>query len=193
MLPFIFGSLAAYVALSTPLPSTVVVTGSSEATPPFANLPNVTIVPYTVEGKNTTAVRKSIDKARPTDPNDGTRVDGLSRYDFRWRWRNDGHGRCTATPEDISFSATVTVPRLSSDDPRLQVRFDRYYNSLLAHEDGHVRYAWDHRTEIAAAINSATCATATAAAQAALDSISAHDIAYDKASRHGMTTIVPLN
>ena len=193
MLTFISGSLAAQATLSMLLSSTVVLTDPSEVVPPFADLPNVTIVPYGVGGRDTAAVRKSIDKARPTDPNDGMRVDGLSRYDFRWRWRNDGQGRCTAAPEDISFSATVTVPRLDSDDPKLRVRFNRYLNSLLAHEDGHIRYAWEHRANIAAAISSATCATANAAAQDALKSISAHDISYDKATRHGATSVVSLN
>lgn len=193
MLPFLSGSPAAQVALAMLLSPTVVVTGPSEAVPPFADLPNVTIIPYGVGGRDTTAVRKSIDRARPTDPNDGMRVDGLSRYDFRWRWRDDGQGKCTAAPEDISFSATVTVPRLDSDDPKLQARFNRYLNSLLAHEDGHIRYAWGHRADIATAISSATCATANAAAQEALKSISAHDISYDEATRHGMATVVPLN
>ena len=193
MLTLISESLAARLALSLLFSSTALATMPSGVDTRFAEIPNVTIVQYDVTGGNTAAVRRSIDKVRPTDPNDGTRVDGLSHYDFRWRWHDNGQGKCTTTPDDILFSATVTVPRLVDGDAKLRERFDRYLSSLLEHEDGHIRYAWDHRADIATAISSATCATANAAAQNALKAISAHDIAYDKATRHGATTIVPFN
>lgn len=164
-----------------------------EPATPFADIPNVTLVPYDVTGRNPEAVRRSINAARPTDRNDGKRVDGLSRWQYHWRWHRDGQGGCTAKPEDIVFSATVTIPRLDSDaPPKLREQFDLYLHSLLAHEDGHLRYAWVHRGDIAASINAATCTTAAAAAQASLKAIAAHDLEYDKTTRHGADTIVPL-
>ncbi|WP_404368280.1 DUF922 domain-containing protein [Sphingomonas sp. MMS24-J45] len=161
---------------------------------PFASLPNVTITYYDVTGRDAASVRRSIDAMRPSDPNDKRPVDGLSNIQFRWRWRSDAKGVCTASPDDVTFSATVTVPRLVGDriSADLRRRFDRYLQSLLAHEDGHVRYAWIHRDEIATAINTASCATANAAAQAALQKINAYNIAFDKTTRHGATTILPL-
>jgi predicted secreted Zn-dependent protease len=181
--------LAAAVALPALLPAT-----AADVAAPFADIPNVTIAPYAVAGRNAAAVRRAIDAVRPTDPNDGQRVDGLSHYEFRWRWHRDGQGKCTAAPEDVTFSATVTVPRLAENDPpsRLRDQFDRYLQSLLGHEEGHIRYAWNHRGDIATAINAATCDTAKAAAMAALKAIAAHDIEYDKATRHGRTTGVPF-
>jgi predicted secreted Zn-dependent protease len=167
---------------------------ADEPAPPLTGIPGVTITSYDVAGRDAAAVRRAINAARPTDTNDGNRVDGLSRYDFRWRWHRDAGGRCSATPDDVAFTAVVTVPRLTGADPssRLQAQFDRYLRSLLAHEDGHVRYAWDHRGDVVTAINAATCATANAAAIDALNAIKAHDIAYDQATRHGATTIVPF-
>jgi predicted secreted Zn-dependent protease len=152
------------------------------------------VIPYDVAGRDPAAVRHSIDAARPTDSNDGKRVDGLSRYEYRWLWHDDGHGKCTSALEDISFSATVTIPRLvdGKAPPKLREQFDRYRQSLLLHEDGHIRYAWNHRGDIASAINAATCATADAAARAALKAIAEHDVAYDKATRHGATTVLPF-
>ena len=35
---------------------------------------------------------------------------------------------------------------------RVRERFDRFRATLLAHEDGHVRYAWDHRGNVADAL-----------------------------------------
>jgi predicted secreted Zn-dependent protease len=169
---------------------------SAEANPklPFANIPGVSIQYYDVAGSNPKAIRRSINAARPTDPNDGERVDGLSKWDFRWGWHQDGHGNCKATPEDITFSATVTMPRLSDATvaPQLRQKFDLYQLSLLAHEEGHIRTAWDHRGEIVKAINAADCITANSAAQEALRAIAARDIAYDKATKHGATTVLPL-
>lgn len=162
---------------------------------PLADIPNVTVATYEVTGRSTAAIRRAINAARPTDVNDGLRVDGLSRWYFNWRWHRDAQGKCSATLEDIEFSATVTMPRLA--DPKapasVRKRFDRFLQSLLAHEDGHVRYAWDHRGEIVAAINAADCSTAQAAAKAAVKAIAANDIAYDKATRHGAITILPFN
>ncbi|HEX4695153.1 DUF922 domain-containing protein [Sphingomonas sp.] len=185
--------MAAAVALA-PLPPVSMIIAADESTTPFADIPNVTVISYDVAGRNPAAIRRSINAARPTDPNDGMRVDGLSHYEFRWRWRRDAQGACSVAPEDVLFSATVTVPRLIGDDAsaKLREQFDRYRQSLLAHEDGHIRYAWNHRGDIAAAMNAATCATASEAAKAAVKAIADHDIAYDKVTRHGATTILPF-
>lgn len=177
-----------------PIAALGLTTAADEPATPFADIPNVTLVTYDVVGRTAAAVRRSIDSARPLDPNDGKRVDGLSRWEYKFTWHSDERGTCSSTLEDIIFSATVTVPRLAGPDvpTKLLERFDRYRESLLAHEDGHIRYAWDHRGEVIAAINAATCDTAGAAAQAALQKISEHDVAYDMATRHGETTILPL-
>jgi predicted secreted Zn-dependent protease len=162
---------------------------------PLEGIPNVTVIPYDVVGNSSKAVRRSIDAVRPTDPNDGKRVDGLSRWNYRYKWRCDGQGKVTTTLDDIVFSAEVKIPRLADDgaSSKLREQFDHYLQTLLAHEDGHVRYAWDSRDEILAAISSATCATAKVAAQAAVDEIKAHDVEYDTITGHGRTTIAPLH
>jgi len=167
---------------------------AAEPAIPFADIPNVTIRSYEVAGGDAAAIRRSIDAARLTDTHDGARVDALTTWRYRWRWHRDAHGTCTAASEDVVFSATVTVPRLANGSvaPDLRARFEHYLQSLLAHEDGHVRNGWNHRGDIVAAINKATCATANAAAQAALEAIAAQDIEYDRATRHGLTTIAPL-
>lgn len=186
--------LAAAAALALSPLQTTITTDASGLPTPFADIPNVTIVTYDVTGGNPAAVRRSIDAARPTDPNDGLRVDGLSRYEFRWSWHDDGNGKCSADAQDVLFSATVTIPGLTNRDAsaKLREQFNRFRQSLLGHEEGHIRYAWNHRGDIAAAINTASCATASAAARAALKAIAEHDIAYDKATRHGATTILPF-
>ena len=179
------------LAVSTLLVPLVALEGSTAA---FEGVPHVRIEEYAVSGRSVAAIRRSIDAARPTDPNDGTRVDGLSRWNISWRWRRDATGRCSATLDDILFSAVVTVPRLADTDvpARVLERFDRFRATLLAHEDGHVRYAWDHRGNVADALNTAGCDRINEAGMAALRKIGEHDVAYDKATRHGADIITPL-
>lgn len=187
--------LLAAAAVPQAVPAVTPAPAATDDTPtPFADIPGVTLVRYDVVGRNAAAVRRAIDAVRPTDPNDGERVDGLSSYRFRWHWHGDGQGKCSAAPEDITFSATVTVPRLADPaaSPRLREQFDRYLQSLLVHEEGHIRYAWNHRGDILAAINAATCDTVKTAAMGAVKAIGAHDAEYDKATRHGRTTGVPF-
>lgn len=165
----------------------------------FGDIPNVVFVRYDVRGRSPAAIRTSINAARPTDPNDAKRVDGLSRSFLEWSWREIGEGRgnkgrCLASADDVRFSATVTIPRLvdPSVSPSVRAHFERYRQSLLDHEEGHVRYVWEHRGEVVAAINAAGCAGAGAAALTAFAGIAAHDVAYDKATDHGASTILPF-
>jgi predicted secreted Zn-dependent protease len=163
-----------------------------EARLPFADIPGVSMQYYDVAGDDMAAVRRSLKAVRPTDSHDGRRVDGTTQWAFRWRWHRDAQGMCQAAPEDVTFSAIVTIPRLAEADPtpELRAQFADFLRPLLAHEDEHVRYAWEHRGDIAKAINALDCrtvdvATVNAAAREVLKAISAQAIAYDKATDHG--------
>ena len=170
-------------------------TAAQAETPiPFADIPNASVAWYDVTGTTSAQVRASMDAARPRDPNDGSAVDGLTSWEFSVNWVVNERGKCVARPEDLQFRATVRVPRLVGDNipPDLRARFDWFLHTLLAHEDGHVRYAWEHRGDIAKAINKAGCSGAASAAKRATNAIAAHDLAYDKATDHGRTTIAPF-
>ena len=186
-----FATLIPFLVLQSSAPFT---SENEDVRPVLPGIPNVRIVHYDVEGRTLAKIRRSIDAIRPTDPNDGTRVDGLSRWDYLWRWHQGSDGVCRATMDDVTFTASITLPRLADAraSPKVREEFDRYLQSLLAHEDGHVRYAWEHRSDVVEAINGADCLTAGAAAQAALDAVMAHDVAYDRATDHGSATIPKL-
>lgn len=167
---------------------------SAEVPLPFADIPNVTVKYYDVTGTTAAEVRRSVDASKPRDPNDGQGVDALTQWQFGLSWKAGKKGKCYATLDNIKFSATVRVPRLADRNAsaELRARFDRYLKSLLDHEDGHVRYAWEHRGDIAKAISGTKCKTAAREAEKAIDAIAAHDLAYDKETDHGRTTTVPL-
>lgn len=165
--------------------------GRSAATQPgtaFAGIPGVTIVYYPVDGADAQAVRRAIDVIRPTDAHDGTRVDALSEWDVRWSWPRRPRGGCNLRAARLRYRATVRMPQLAPT-ARLtvaeQIDWDRYIAALARHEAGHVRYSYDHRGDILAAIRRATCPTADRAARAALAKLDAYHIAYDRETGHG--------
>lgn len=190
--------LVLYGMFQAPLPSVSysTSTGSADAEVPlpFADIPGVTIKYYDVLGRDPAAIRRSINKARPTDQADGQRVDGLVAWDYQWRWRSNGEGKCEASLDDITFSATVTIPRLNDPkvSPKVREHFNRYLISLIAHEDGHIRNAWTRRREVVDAINSAGCAGAASAAESAARAIATYDATLDRETNHGMKTILPF-
>lgn len=157
---------------------------------PLAAIPGVERIYYDVKGTSPAAIRKDMNGKRPTDMNDGRRVDALGKWHYRWRWRVNGSGKCDLNSVELTFSGTVTLPRLA-DEARLsrpvRERWARYYRALLEHEHGHIGYAYAQRDAVLAALKGATCETANDAGKAALDRIRAHDRDYDARTRHGAT------
>lgn len=161
---------------------------AAQAGDALAGLPGLTVTFYDVDGQDAAAVRAAMNAVRPTDRNDGERVDALSHWTIRWRWAGHGRGGCNLRAATVRVRAAVMLPRLAHPETvpaPLLARWDRYRRALEAHEAGHVRYAYDHRAAVLAAIRGATCATAAAAARAALAAIKAHDIDYDRDTDHG--------
>lgn len=161
---------------------------AAQTTDAFAGLPGVTFSYYDVDGEDAAAVRTALDAVRPTDRNDGERVDALTHWAMRWRWTGTRRGRCNLASARVTVSAMVTLPRLAHPDlapAPLVAQWNQYLAALEAHEAGHVRYAYAHRAMVLDAIRRATCATASAAAQATLTAIMAHDLDYDRDTQHG--------
>lgn len=163
---------------------------SAEPAPTFPGIPGVTITYYDVTGRTPAAIRASMNAQRPTDSNDGKRVDALSRWSMRWRWRGDGRGGCDLATTQIDYSATVLLPRLA-DPAALSAanlaRWQLYLAALTRHEDGHLRHAHEQVGTVLAAMRAATCATATEVGRATLARIAEHDVAYDRETKHGAT------
>lgn len=161
-----------------------------QTTGAFAGIPHVAFHHYAVAGADAAALRRSIDAARPTDPHDDAPVDALTHWAMRWSWHARPRGRCDLSRARLTFRATVTLPRLADTaalpSPLIEA-WTGYIAALERHEAAHVRYAYDHRGGVLAAIRAATCATADRAGRRALAAIADHDIAYDRDTRHGLS------
>lgn len=156
---------------------------AAQTTDAFVGIPHVTFDYYPVAGEDAVAIRGAIDAARPTDAHDGERVDALTTWGMRWSWPRKGKA-CDLKAARVTFAATVRMPRLTGAAP---VGWERYVAALERHEAGHARYAYAGRRRVLAAIRGATCATANAAAKAALAKLDAYGVTYDRETRHGMT------
>jgi predicted secreted Zn-dependent protease len=156
----------------------------------FAGIPNLELVYYDVSGRTVDEIRRSLDERQPRDPNDGTRVAALSSWSIHWGWRARPGGGCDLSRPSIDFRAQTLLPRLVSEgdlDPELRARWRAFLAAVDAHEARHVRYAYQHRAHVAAAIQASDCTGAQAAATAAVRAIAQHDFDYDRATRHGTT------
>lgn len=155
---------------------------------PFADIPHVRVVSYPVHGRDLAAIQASLARVELRDAHDGERVEAVTHWRFVWQWPRTRGGGCRLRAARVRFAATVRLPRLvglATLPPDLQALWRRYLAGLEAHEAMHARYAHDHRGEVLAAILGATCATADAAAHRVLRRLAAHDIAFDRETRHG--------
>ena len=163
----------------------VAASGPAGAAPdPYSN---VTYVYYDVTGHDAASIRASMDPQRPVDPADGQPYDALTAWRIDWRWDGDGRGGCDLGTTRVSFSATITFPRLdpSGVPPAVLAEWNRFAAGLRAHELQHVRHAADRLDDIARALRSATCETANARGEAVLEQIRAQDRDFDARTEHG--------
>lgn len=156
----------------------------------FAGIPNVEIAYYDVTGKTPAAIRDSMNLLRPTDLNDGAKVDALNRWSFSWSYPRDADGACMLAQAELEFQAEVRLPRLA--DPAVvpesvRQRWQRYMTALEAHEAAHVRHAFEGRASVLEALRNADCATATDAGRSAIAQLTRWDVEYDRRTRHGVS------
>jgi predicted secreted Zn-dependent protease len=157
---------------------------------PFAGIPNVEIQYYDVTGRNPREIREAMNQARPTDPNDGLRLDALSRWRMGFGWPRRGPDQCVLDQARVNFTATVLMPRLVDAEvlpQSVRTRWQAYIAALETHEAGHVRHAWEAVPIVLAAIRASTCANAQEAGRAAVRAAAAFDPEYDRATRHGLS------
>lgn len=113
-------------------------------------------------------------------------MDASAIWNYRWQWPGDGHSGCDLSRAEVTFSATVMLPRLvSAPPPAVAQAWASYIAGLRDHEAGHLSFARSRKDEVIAAIKSSTCAAANAAANRVLDKIRAHDRQYDRETDHG--------
>jgi predicted secreted Zn-dependent protease len=167
-----------------------VASGPAAATPPASpRVAHATMVYYAVGGTTPEQIRAQLNARAPVSP-DGFHGDAFTRWSFRWHWPGSADGRCRVKEATVTLRIEVSFPRWThpkAASAAVASAWTRYGRALARHEQGHVDFAVAHYPAVVRAIRSATCRTADRAAQAQLNVIRRHDLAYDAATRHGAT------
>jgi predicted secreted Zn-dependent protease len=159
-------------------------------TPDLNGIPDTSIAYYDVSGTDAPSLRASLNALGPRDGHDHLHVDALSTWRISWFWPTAADGTCDLSQAEVRFAATVLLPRIAAGSalhPVLAREWQDYLAALKLHEAGHVRHAYEHSGDVAAAIRDSTCKDAGSAAQAVIKDLVRFDIAYDAATRHGAT------
>jgi predicted secreted Zn-dependent protease len=168
------------VGIDSPDPSAI--------TPDLTGIPDTSIAYYDVSGTDALSLRASLNALGPRDGHDHLHVDALSTWRISWFWPTAADGACDLSQTDVHFMAKVLLPRIAGEralNPALAREWHEYLAALTLHEAGHVRHAYEHSGDVAAAIRSSTCKEAGSAAQAVIRDLVRFDIAYDATTRHG--------
>jgi predicted secreted Zn-dependent protease len=144
---------------------------------------------YDITGTTATELRASINASGPVDSS-GQHNDALTMWNIDWTWPLNPDSSCILSNATITTTITVTFPRWSpapGASATLVQQWNTYQAALVTHESGHVSFVVATAPDVLAAIKGATCATAEAAAQAAVARIRQHDVDYDAETSHGAT------
>lgn len=147
------------------------------------------IVYYNIEGATEEELRAQLDELGPVDPS-GYKGDAVTDWQISWTWPGYGSDDCDLSEAEVSYTVKVIFPRWipPEDVPNnLVITWFNYTYRLAKHEKGHVDYVVENYEIVLDAIKGATCETADASAEAALEPIRAFDLEYDRQTGHGAT------
>lgn len=196
LITLIAASLACQTILpneSLPPPSASATSTSefSDATVATISIENADMLFYNVSGSTASEIVDSIHASRPTDPYHSNQAfDALTTWRITWTWSGYGQAECDLETAVVDYENEVEFPRWNPPadaSPELIQSWNRYIENLALHEKGHVDKTVKYYQEVKTAIQNATCLTADAAAQQALEALNAENESYDLETDHGRT------
>ena len=186
--PFIVLCLVCSAACS-PLPAVATQMSATSTAVGSVGIPNATIEYYEISGSTEGELREQLDALAPVGY-DGYKGDATTNWFIRWDWPGYGTMSCDLSKATVSYEIEVVFPRWALPDdasPDLVTKWASFTRALAEHEKNHVDFVVANYRSVLAAIKSATCETADAAASSALEPIRQHDREYDAATNHGET------
>lgn len=154
-----------------------------------SSIEHADIVYYDITGSTADELRASMNELRPKDPHDDNKpVNSYTDWYIAWNWPGYGTDNCDLSAANVTYTITVIVPRWKAPadaSPELIAQWGIYIQSLIFHEKGHVENVVNNYLSVQTAIRGATCLTAEAEAQKALEVLREFDSSYDNETRHG--------
>jgi predicted secreted Zn-dependent protease len=147
------------------------------------------IIYYDIEGATEEELRAQLDQLGPVDSS-GYKGDALAEWFISWNWPGYGTDNCDLSQAEVSYTVKVIFPHWTPPEDasnNLVIKWFNYTYNLAKHEQGHVDYVVTNYQIVGEAIKGATCETADAAAEAALEPLRAFDLEYDRQTGHGQT------
>jgi len=143
------------------------------AAPGAAPIPGVTVRTYDVRGKTIREILQSLTTAAPMDQASGRPTPASSKWSMKVATQFTRTGpKCEITGATATFSGEEVLPHLVPD-PAIPAPVLANWNSYLAQLDARqteqLRFAYDHRSDIEAAVRASSCDAWRPAANAALD------------------------
>ncbi len=190
-LALVLSTACSWSSIGNPSPPGSVIPPMATALTVPVSIERAQIIYYDVTGSTESELRESMDKSRPRDPYDNNKpVDAYTDWYISWNWPGYGTENCDLAAAVVTYTIKVTLPRWHAPvnaAPELIVKWEKYIQSLTLHEKGHVDNIVDNYPSVKIAIQGATCSTADAEAQKALEPLRQFDSNYDSATQHGAT------
>lgn len=184
---FLEMALMAVVDAASPGDPETVVRAMGPAVVQLVARPEVTVVPYSVPGRNAQAIRRNMDRLRPSEPA-GQRFDALTTWQFSTRW-GGGQGRCDPQTSEARVGVLVQLPYLAEGE-RLRRgdrgRWDRYFTALVSHETHHAKLAIEGANQMQAEMRLAqSCDQLADIVDRRAEAILEATVHYDALTDHG--------
>jgi len=176
--------------------------GWSVAIAPAFSQPKITVSYkyYQIYGKTLREIRQSINVNTPIFSK-GKKFTGYTNWYVKWRYfYNRSAQGCQIDPSriDVSTEVTFTMPQWQNRDradPQIASRWQKFYNALQEHENGHKQHGVMASNAIFQTLRQfpsyPSCpqleTAANAAGKAIIDRYGAADQEYDRQTNHGST------
>ncbi|TAJ28464.1 MAG: DUF922 domain-containing protein [Nitrospirae bacterium] len=151
--------------------------------------PGTTFVYYDIVGTTDGELKAQLSALGPISQTDGRRHAANTAATYRWNWPGYGSAACSLGASRVAVETQITMPRWTPPPEAsrsLIEKWNRFVEATDLHELGHAAIAEANVSTITQAIASATCATADAAATAALSRIQDLHVQYDRDTDNGV-------
>lgn len=148
---------------------------------------NIRMDYYYLIGSNLADIEKQVKERREKDPTNQHYM-GRTRTKVFWNWEGYGKAECNLNSLSLRYEITIQFPRWEMPENINQVEKDKwlaFITGLAKHELGHVTVDLEQFPLMEKRIRSATCTTADAHAQAAMEELDQAQFRYDDATYHG--------
>ncbi|PZV06666.1 MAG: hypothetical protein DCF22_23325 [Leptolyngbya sp.] len=154
---------------------------------------------YAINGTTADQLRRQMNQVGVLDPRSNRRFDGYTSWQIRWQYRYiTSDNACRIHKATVKTNITMTLPRWNpprNASRKVIYRWQTYSKALKTHEDGHKQNGINAGNEVLQTLQSLPGYTSCDQLGKTANTLGDHliqkhtqwDIAYDKATGHGVS------